>query len=45
LKNPYRTMAAVNLITKVDMIIDGYSVPADTLIHHLWLYYSAGEDF
>jgi hypothetical protein len=32
--------ATVNLITKVDMIIDGQSVPADTLIYQLWLYYN-----
>ena len=32
--------AAVNLITKVDMVIDGVSVPADTLIYQLWLCYN-----
>jgi len=32
--------AAVNLITNVDMVIDGNSIPANTLIYQLWLYYN-----
>lgn len=32
--------AAVNLLTNVDMVIDGCSVPANTLIYQLWLCYN-----
>ena len=37
-------VATVNLITKVDMIIDGHSVPADTLIYQLWIFYDPDAD-
>jgi hypothetical protein len=33
--------ASINLVTNVDMIIDGNSIPANTLIYQLWMYYNA----
>ena len=33
--------ATINLVTNVDMIIDGNSIPANTLIYQLWMYYNA----
>jgi len=36
--------AQVNLITQVEMIIDGRTVPADTVIYQLWMFYNAELD-